>query len=60
MMWYAFAATNFFEVAEPVVLKPHAVKKFDTSDGAAGLESAFHCARAVCGLPPVPFPAPPK
>jgi len=57
---YAFTATHFFEVAEPVVLKPHAVKKFDTSNGAAGLETAFHCARAVRGLPPVPFPPPPK
>ena len=57
---YAFTTTHFFEVAEPVVLKPHAVKKFDTSNGAAGLETAFHCARAVRGLPPVPFPAPPK
>lgn len=57
---YAFTTTHFFEVAEPVVLKPHAVKKFDTSNGAAGLETAFRCARAVRGLPPVPFPAPPK
>ncbi len=57
---YAFTATHFFEVAEPVVLKPHAVKKFDTSNGAAGLETAFHCGRAVRGLPPLPFPTPPK
>ena len=56
---YAFTATHFFEVAEPVVLKPHAVKKFDTSNGQTGLETAFHCARAVRGLPPVAFPAPP-
>ena len=31
-----------------------------TSNGAAGLETAFHCARAARGLPPVPFPPPPK
>ena len=57
---YAFTATQFFEVAEPFVMKPHAVKKFDTSNGAAGLETAFHCARAARGLPPVPFPPPSK
>lgn len=56
---YAFTATHYFEVAEPLVLKPHEVKRFDTSNGAAGLETAFHCARAVRGLPPAPFPAEP-
>ena len=56
---YAFTATHFFEVAEPFALKPHAVKRFDTSNGAVGLETAFHCARAARGLPPVPFPAAP-
>ena len=35
-------------------------ESFDTSNGAAGLETAFHCARAARGLPPVPFPPPPK
>lgn len=55
--WYAFTATHFFEVAEPVTLKPHGVKAFDTSSGAAGLETAFHSARAVRGLPPIAFPA---
>ena len=54
---YAFTATHFFEVAEPFAPKPHAVKKFDTSNGAVALETAFHCARATRGLPPVPFPA---
>ncbi len=53
---YAFTATHYFEVAEPLVLKAHGVKRFDTSTGAAGLETAFHCGRAVRGLPPVPFP----
>ena len=54
---YAFTATHYFEVAEPLVLKPHAVKAFGTSSGAAGLECAFHCGRAVRGLPPAAFPA---
>ena len=57
--WYAFTAAEFFEVAEPLALKPHKVAKFDTTSGLAGLETAFHCGRAVRGLPPVPFPADP-
>ncbi len=40
-------------------MKPHHGLTFDTSNGAAGLETAFHCARLVRGLPPVPFPAEP-
>ncbi len=57
--WYALTATDFFEVAEPLAAKPHQVAKFDTSSGLAGLETAFHCGRAVREMPPVPFPADP-
>jgi hypothetical protein len=53
---YAFTDTHYFEVVEPLVLKPHGVKSIDTTNGATGLESAFHCARAIRGLPPIAFP----